>query len=75
MPLTWRELYAAAVLESDEQKLPSSIIEAEREMVRRARELFLAKGSDFEEEQAIDHTLLKLHLLRDSLSQKQRRAA
>ena len=75
MASNWRELYSAAVLESNQQKLPERIWEAERELIRRARELFLVPSHDFEEEQAIDQTLRELSIWRDSLNLKHRSAA
>jgi hypothetical protein len=36
----WRVLYTTALFESDKQKLVERIVQAERVLIRRARELF-----------------------------------
>ena len=38
----WRELYVAALFETDREKMPSRIADAEQAIVARARELFSA---------------------------------
>jgi hypothetical protein len=58
----WRELYKAALFETDRQKLPSRIAEAEKALIQRARELFLMSGDNNEEVQAIDDALYALPL-------------
>jgi|SRR6516164_3553964 hypothetical protein len=60
----WRVLYTAALFEGDKQKLAERIVQAERVLIRRARELFVTTNN-IEEEQAIDEALYALHLLRD----------
>jgi hypothetical protein len=45
----WRELYKVALFETDRQKLPSRLAEAERALILRAKELFAtsAKGEEW----------------------------
>ena len=71
----WRELYTAALFETDKQELPSRIADAERALVLRARELFATCGDNgqegqairSEEGQAIDDALYALRALRNCL--------
>jgi len=64
MVSNWRVLYTAALFEKDKHKLPARIAQAEKELVRRARELFTT-SDNIEEEQAIDDALYALNLLHD----------
>jgi hypothetical protein len=59
----WKDLYVAALLESDTEKIPSLIAEAERAIVDRARVLFAAAGDHIEEEEALDDALYALRAL------------
>jgi hypothetical protein len=63
----WRELYRAAILESDSTKVPHRIAEAEQEIVHRARELFPQPGDNIQEEQALDVAIRSLHLFQSTL--------
>ena len=63
----WKDLYQAAICESDVRKLPDRITEAETALVMRARELFYASGDKTEEEESLDDALCILHALRSSL--------
>jgi hypothetical protein len=63
----WRELYKAALFETDRQKLPSRIAEAEKTLILRARELFAMSGDNSEEGQAVDDALYALRALRNCL--------
>jgi hypothetical protein len=60
----WRELYVAALFESDSAKLAARIAEAERALVVRARELFHETGDNIEEEEAVDNAMYSLNALR-----------
>ncbi len=60
----WRELYLAVLFETDKQKLPSRIGEAERALLSRARELLLASEHRGEEGRALDKGLYALRALR-----------
>jgi hypothetical protein len=64
---TWRDIYVAALFESDSVKVPSLIAEAEQAIILRARELFQASGDHIEEEEALDDALYALHALRTCL--------
>jgi hypothetical protein len=60
----WRELYKAALSEIGKGKLQERIAEAEKAVVLRARELFLAAGDNGEETEALDDVMYALHALR-----------
>ena len=64
----WNDLYVAALLEGDEDRIPSLIAEAEHAIVARARELFAAAGDHIQEEEAMDDALYALHALRSCLA-------
>lgn len=63
----WKELYQAAIHESDLNKLPERITDAETALVMRVRELFYTSGDKFEEEESLDDAMFILHALRSSL--------
>ena len=67
---SWKDLYHAAIHESDMDKLPERITEAESALVIRMRELFYSCEDKFEEEESIDDALSILHALRGSLKQR-----
>ena len=69
---SWRELYRAALFETDHQKLPLCIDEAEKALILRGRELFSISGDTGEEAQAIDDALYALRALRNCLKLKTR---
>jgi hypothetical protein len=60
---SWRELYRTAMSETDREKLPSRIQEAERELAHRSRELFGIPGDNLDERIAIDNARSKLQAL------------
>ena len=62
----WRDLYKAALFEVDNAKLPERIVQAEKALVVRARELFHIAGDNIEEEQALDDTMYALRALRNT---------
>ncbi len=66
----WRELYQAALFETDRQKLSSRIAEAERALLKRTRELFEIFGGNNEESQALNKGLYALRALRTCLKLK-----
>jgi hypothetical protein len=66
----WREVYKAALFETDRQKLPSRIAEAEKALILRARELFAMSGDTIEEGQAVDDALYALRALGNCLKLK-----
>ena len=64
---TWHALYREALFENDPHKIPDRILRAERVLIQRARELFIAPKDRFKERQDIEHALYALRALRDSL--------
>jgi hypothetical protein len=52
---SWKDLYQYALFESDLNKLPKRIAEAETALVIRARELSHAAGDDIQEEECLDY--------------------
>jgi hypothetical protein len=70
----WKELYVAALMETDPNIALERISEAERVIVERARELFHALGDDVEEGEALDDALYYLHVLKNCLTVRGRRA-
>ena len=64
----WKDLYVAALLESDAEKIPSLIATAERAIIDRAKELFVTAGDHIEEESALDDALYALHALSSCLA-------
>lgn len=64
----WKDLYVAALLEGDHEKIPSLIDQAERAIVDRARELFHAQGDHIQEEEGLEDALYALHALKTCLA-------
>lgn len=64
---SWRELYTAALFESDNNRLAGRIADAEKAIVARARELFAAGADTIEEDQALDDALYALRALQSCL--------
>jgi hypothetical protein len=64
----WKDLYIAALLEGDKDKIPTLILEAEQAIVQRARELFKAQGDNAQEEENLDDALYALHALKTCLA-------
>ena len=67
---SWKDLYQAALGESDLNKLPGLIDDAEGAIVIRLRELFYAVGDDAEEGGRLDDAMCILHALRRSLKHR-----
>jgi hypothetical protein len=67
-PKDWKDLYVAALLEGNVDRIPSMISEAERAIIDRARELFTASGDHIQEEEALDDALYALHALRSCIA-------
>ena len=59
----WRELYKAALLEVDQNKISGRIAQAEKAVVLRARELFQEAGDNGRETEALDDVMYALHAL------------
>jgi hypothetical protein len=66
----WRELYLAALFETDRQKLPSRIAAAEKALLVRARELLATSEHSSEEGKALDKGLYAIRALRDCFALK-----
>jgi hypothetical protein len=64
---SWRELYTTALFETDNNRLPGRIADAEKAIVARARELFSAGADTIEEDQALDDALYALRALQNCL--------
>ena len=60
----------AAMCESDLNKLPERIADAETALVMRTRELSYTSGDKFEEKDSLDDALCILHALRSSLKRR-----
>jgi len=63
----WRELYTAALFETDNNRLAGRIADAEKAIVARARELFSAGSDTIEEDQALDDALYALRALQSCM--------
>jgi hypothetical protein len=63
----WKDLYVAALMESNKEQVPSRIAEAEVAIVERARLLFRASGDNIQEQEALDDALYALRALKSSL--------
>jgi len=59
----WRELYQAALFETDRQRLSRRIALAEQALIARGRELFFTADGHLAEQEAIEHALNALHAL------------
>jgi hypothetical protein len=64
----WKDLYVAALLEGDKDKIPFLIGQAERAIVERARELFHTQGDHIQEEEGLEDALYALHALKTCLA-------
>ena len=67
---SWKDLYQAAIHESDMNKLSERIADAESALVIRMRELFYTSGDKFQEEESLDDAMCILHALRSSLKRR-----
>jgi hypothetical protein len=68
---SWRDVYLAAILEPDLNKLAQRIVEAETALAARARELFYATKDAAQEGESVDDAMCILHVLRSSLKQRE----
>jgi len=62
-----RELYKVAILELDQSKISGQIVEAEKAILERTKELLQEDGDSIEEKQALDDAMYFLHALRSTL--------
>jgi len=62
--MAWHMLYRAALFETDREKIPQRIVEAEDAIRARGRELFVNPSDHVEEHQVLDDALYALRALR-----------
>jgi hypothetical protein len=68
---SWRELYTAALFETDRSRISARIAGAEQAIAARARELFSTGNDTIEEDQALDDALYALRALQNCLQLQQ----
>ena len=61
----WHLLYHAALFETDRQKVPQRISEAERAILNRVKELFAVTDDHIEEDLVLEDALYGLRALRN----------
>jgi hypothetical protein len=66
IPTDWKELYRAAILETNENLIPEKVSAAETAIRLRARELFGTYGTG-EEKESLDDALYALHAFRTAV--------
>jgi len=66
--LQWHTLYHAALFETNRQMIPLRIVEAEKAILNRVRELFLVTTDHIEEDQVLDDALYALRALRNCVT-------
>ena len=67
---SWRELYKAALFETNRDRLPERIADAERAIVARSRELFASTSDTIEEDLALDDALYAMHALQSCVNRQ-----
>lgn len=65
--LAWHSLYQAALFETDRNKVPRLIEEAEKAILSRIKELFISSADHIEEDVILDDALYALRALRNCL--------
>ncbi|HEY3974162.1 MAG TPA: hypothetical protein VGM18_14235 [Candidatus Sulfotelmatobacter sp.] len=65
---TWHLLYQAALFETDRGRVRQRIDEAEKAILNRVKELFVASGDHIEEDQVLEDALYGLRALRNCIS-------
>ena len=65
--LGWHVLYHAALFETDRNKVPRLIEEAEKAILSRIKELFLSSADHIEEDVVLDDALYALRALRNCI--------
>jgi hypothetical protein len=63
--LAWHVLYQAALLETDPNKMPERIADAEKAILSRIKELFVTTADHIEEDVVLDDALYGLRALRN----------
>jgi len=69
----WKELYDAALFETDKNKLSERIANAQWALALRARELFHTDSEHLQERQAVDSAISDLYALRITTSNERRK--
>ena len=64
---TWHVLYHAALFETDRDKLPLRIAEAETAILNRVKEVFVTTGDHVEEDEVLEDALYGLRALQGCL--------
>lgn len=65
--LSWHVLYQAALFETDRNKVPPLIEEAEKAILSRVKELFVTSADHIEEDIVLDDALYALRALRNCI--------
>ena len=73
--VAWHSLYQAALFETDREKIADRITAAEKAILDRVKELFVASGDHIEEDQILDDALYALRALRNCVVPEMNAAA
>ncbi len=65
---SWHALYQAALFETDREKALERIGQAERAILKRMKDLFVATGDHIEEDLILDDALYALRALRNCMA-------
>ncbi|MGC2447800.1 MAG: hypothetical protein WA477_09150 [Candidatus Sulfotelmatobacter sp.] len=65
--VAWHALYQAALFETDRDRIPERIAEAERAILARIKELFFVTADHIEEDLILDDALYALRALRSCI--------
>lgn len=65
--LAWHSLYQAALFETDRNKVPRLIEEAEKAILSRIKELFISSADHIEEDVVLEDALYALRALRNCI--------
>jgi hypothetical protein len=68
---SWRHLYRAAILETDQNDIPYRIAEARKAIVCRVRYLFLSTEPHLDEKEALTDAMYALQALQTSLQHRE----
>lgn len=64
----WHDLYQAALFETDRDRVPEKIAEAEKAILARIKELFMVTADHIEEDLILDDALYGLRALRSCIA-------
>jgi len=65
--VVWHDLYQAALFETDPNRVPERITEAEKAILARIKELFIVTSDHIEEDLILDDALYALRALRSCI--------